>query len=207
MKKHLNTLTLWTLILCPLPLLWSLFYVFSRFQDMDQLALYADRIQTQSLQVKLAKNKEASLLQGFEHPDLHYLDKHVESLSLLLPEIKKLETLHNEYPDDVGIAKKWQGLKSSANKIRFSEEQIRSKAPFREVEEKQEQPVEMNEEDLKRLLCLIEGVSIWPYGPKEGKPPLIIKDLKLSKKELLGKEKTFVVTLELIKRETLPKAL
>jgi len=67
----------------------------------------------------------------------------------------------------------------------------------------QQHVVEVNEEDLKRLLCLIEGTTIWPYGPKEGRPLLIIKDFKLSKKELFSKEKVFSLSMQLIKRENL----
>lgn len=170
---------------------------------MQQLETLADRIQTKSLQFKLMEKRESSLLTGFKHPDPNYLDKHIETLTFLLPEIKKLEALQNEYPDADLVSKKLQALRPPANKLLFSEEQIRSTDRFREIEEMQERPVEMNEEDLKRLLCLIEGVTIWPYGPKEGRPLFIIKDLKLSKRELIAKEKTFVVSLELIKRETL----
>jgi hypothetical protein len=83
----------------------------------------------------------------------------------------------------------------------FVEEAVRSTELFREVELSQQQPVEVNEEDLKRLLCLIEGVTIWPYGPKEGRPLFIIKDFKLSKQELPSKEKVFLIAMQLIRRE------
>jgi hypothetical protein len=138
-----------------------------------------------------------------KNPDPHYLDKHVEPLTFLLPEIKKLETIQLENPDEEQIAKRLQWLKEGDNRLRFSEEQIRANALFRETEEKQQHSVELNEEDLKKLLCLIEGITIWPYGPKEGRPQLIIKEFKLTKKELSSYEKVFVVSMQLIKRENL----
>ncbi len=73
--------------------------------------------------------------------------------------------------------------------------------PFARSKRRQQTPIELNEEDLKRLLCLIEGATIWPYGPKEGRPQLIIKDFTLSKKELPSQEKVYVVSIQLIKRE------
>jgi hypothetical protein len=131
------------------------------------------------------------------------LDKNVESLTFLLPEIKKLEAIQSENPDEEQVGGRLQFLKEGSNRLTFAEEQIRTNESFREIEEQQQHPVEMNEEDLKKLLCLIEGITIWPYGPKEGRPQLIIKDFKLSKKEISSQEKVFVVSMQLIKRENL----
>jgi hypothetical protein len=142
------------------------------------------------------------LLTSLKNPDPHYLDKNVETLTFLLPEVKKLESLLAENPEEEQLGRRLQFLKNG-NRLIFSEEQIRTNDLFTEVEEKQQNPVEMNEEDLKKLLCLIEGITIWPYGPKEGRPQLIIKDFRLSKKELSSQEKVYVVSIQLIKRENL----
>jgi len=134
-----------------------------------------------------------------KNPDPHYLDKYIETLTFLVPELKKLEASENTEE----MQKRLQFIKDGANRLVFSEEEVRMAERLREIEEKQQHSVEMNEEDLKKLLCLIEGVTIWPYGPKEGRPQLIIKDFKLSKKKLSSQDKVFVVSMELIKRENI----
>lgn len=200
----LSPLPLWILIaVAPIPFFIFLFQFGSGIQQLSQLEEEMERIHARTVMVQESQRKESALLAALKTPDLHYLDKNVENLTFLLPEIKKLEAILAENPDDDQLIKRLQFLKEGNNRLVFSEEQIRTNAVFREIEEKQQRPVEMNEEDLKKLLCLIEGITIWPYGPKEGRPQLIINDFKLSKKEISSQEKVFVVSMQLIKRENL----
>jgi hypothetical protein len=193
------------LLLCaaPVPFFIFLFHFLFGLQKLDQLEGEMERIHMKMVLMQENQRKESSLLASLKNPDLHYLDKNIETLTFLLPEIKKLEAIQSENPEEDQFVKRLQFLKEGGNRLLFSEEQIRSNDLFRETEEKQQQSVELNEEDLKKLLCLIEGITIWPYGPKEGRPQLIIKDFKLSKKELSSHEKIFVVSMQLIKRENL----
>ncbi len=95
-------------------------------------------------------HKEKFLLSSLKNPDPHYLDKHVETLTFLLPEIKELETLQRDNAEEEQIYRRLQFLKEGENRIVFSEEHIRNGDLFTEVEEKQQHPIEMNEEDLKK---------------------------------------------------------
>lgn len=195
---------LWLLlVLIPLPFIYFLFQFVSGFQRLDQLEEEMERIHVRVLGTQEIERKESALLASLRHPNPRYLDEHIETLTFLFPELKKLEAIFLENPYDEQLGKRLQFLKEGGNTLVFSEEQVRSNATFREVEEKQQHPVEMNEEDLKKLLCFIEGVTIWPYGPKEGRPQLIIKDFRLSKKILSSQEKVYVVSMQLIKRENL----
>jgi hypothetical protein len=202
MKKYSNLLIGILLAIAPLPFFASLAHFFSGLQTLKELESELVRVSAKMVSNQALENKEASLLLALKNPDPHYLDKHVETLNFLLPEVKKLEAFQMEHPEDEQIAKRLLSLKATQNRLTFSEEQIRTNELFREVEEKQQRPIEVNEEDLKKLLCLIEGVTIWPYGPKEGRPLFIIKDFTLSKKELFAKEKIFIVSMQLIKRES-----
>ena len=199
----LSTKTLWAiLLLAPLPFFYCLFSFFIKVGHLNQLEMRFEQLHRQSLLLQSDQKKEKHLLSFLKSPDLHYIDKHIEPLVFLLPEIKKLEAFCAENSDAETVQKRLHFLKEE-NRLRFVEEEIRSNELFREIEEKQQVTIELNEEDLKKLLCLIEGVTIWPYGPKEGRPQLIIRDFKLSKKALSSQEKVFVVALELIKRESL----
>lgn len=196
--------SLWLLLLfAPIPFLICFFYFLFGLQKLNRLEKEAHRIHTKMILTQENQRKENFLLSSLKNPDLHYIDKNIETLTFLLPEIKKLEAIHLENPDEEQVIKRVHYLKEGSNRILFSEEVIRANDLFRETEEKQQQPVEINEEDLKKLLCFIEGITIWPYGPKEGRPQLIIKDFKLSKKELSNHNKVFVISMQLIKRENL----
>ena len=201
MKKYSNLLLGILLVVAPLPFFVALAHFFSGMQTLIELEGELYRVHAKMDSNLALENKEAAILSALKNPDSHYLDKYVETLTFLLPEMKKLEAFQREHPEDEQISKRLFSLKATQNRLTFSEEQIRTNALFREVEEKQQHPIEMNEEDLKKLLCLIEGVTIWPYGPKEGRPLFIIKDFTLCKKELFAKEKIFVVSMQLIKRE------
>lgn len=200
----LSPLALWlSLAIAPVPFFIFLFHFFFGIQKLDQLEKEMERVQTKMTLFQENQKKESFLLSSLKNPDPQYLDKHIETLTFLLPEIKKLETILFENQEEEQISKRLQFLKDEGNRLRFSEEQIRSNELFREIEEQQQHPIELNEEDLKKLLCLIEGVTIWPYGPKEGRPQLIIKDFKLTKKAISSHEKVFVISMQFIKRENL----
>ena len=146
--------------------------------------------------------KESVFLSSLKNPDHFYIDKHIETLCFLEPEIRKTEAQLLENPNDDTLKKRLHFLKEGPNRLLFSEVQTRQHNHFQEVEEKQQHVVEMNEEDLKKTLSLIEGVTIWPYGPKEMRPQLIIKDFQLSKKETSSQEFVYIINMDLIKRES-----
>lgn len=109
-----------------------------------------------------------------------------------------------ENPLNVDLQRRLQFLKSTSNRLIFIEEKRRKAKGFVEIEEKQQYPVEVNEEDLKRTLSLIEGMTIWPYGPKENPPQLLIRGLELTRKESASQEKVFLLRMHLLRRECSP---
>lgn len=199
--------TIWFLLsIAPLPFFYLLFHFVCGMQNLGQVETEMQRIYLKTAHLEEVQRKENALLASLKKPDPHYLDKYLETLIFLPAEIKKLEALQAENPEDELIAKRLQFLQQGGNRLIFSEEKIRNHELFREVEERQQYPIEVNEEDLKKLLCLIEGVTIWPYGPKEGRPQLIITDFKLTRKELPNQEKVYAVSMQLLKRENLESA-
>jgi len=204
LEIKLSNTSLWFLLFAaPIPFILFLCSFFFQLQDLNEIEQEMERIHVRESLAQEVKRKESALMTSLKHPDPNYLEKNIETLSFLLSEVKKIEALQSENFEDERTAKRMQFLKEGGNRLVFSEEQVRTNDTFREIEEKQQHPVEMNEEDLKKLLCLIEGITIWPYGPKEGRPQLIIKDFKLTKKEISPQEKVFVVSVQLIKRENL----
>lgn len=199
-----SPLGLWVIILiAPLPFVIFLFHFLFSLNHLEKLEEEIERIHLKTVHIEESKRRENSVAASLKNSDPHYLDKYIETLTFLFPEIKKLETILADNPENEQLIKRLHDLQEGSNRLRFAEEQIRTHELFREIEEKQQQPIELNEEDLKKLLCLLEGITIWPYGPKEGRPQLIIKDFHLSRKECPTQEKVFVLSLQLIKRENI----
>ena len=190
------------MIAAPIPFIYFLITFVSQFLAYEKLESEMEWINKKSAQMQILHQKENDFLASLKNPDHFYIDKHLETLCFLEPEIKKIEALLLDSPNDESLKKRLHFLKEGANRLLFSEIQTRQQNRFLEVEEKQQQPVEMNEEDLKKTLSLIEGVTIWPYGPKEKRPQLIIKDFQLSKKEISSQEFVYVLNTLLIRRES-----
>ena len=180
-------------ILLPLlPLVYLLASFFLQWQNLNFLTEEMARIHQKSIRMQEWKKKEDGFLSWLEKADHFYIDKHLETLVFLEPEAKKMEMLLLENPQNETLKKRLHFLKEGGNRLLFSEEAIHQHNQFQETEEKQQHGIEINEEDLKRMLSLIEGITIWPYGPKESRPQLIIDDFKLVKKELPSQENVFV---------------
>lgn len=109
-------------------------------------------------------------------------------IQLLSHEIKKLESAQRSAQQEARLA----FLKSS-NQIDFTSHFLGSW-----TQKKLVHPVEVDEEDLKRLLALIEGVGIWPYQSKSGGKIRSIQDFSLVKKTLPSQEKVYEITIDVL---------
>ncbi len=197
-----STRTLLLLILTPMPLFYAVVHFFFTLRQYETLESEMLRIFKKSHHLDLLHQKEQTLLSTLKNPDHFYIDNHLEPLTFLEPEIKKTETVLFENPNEEKLKKRLRFLKEGTNRLRFIETHTRTHGTFLEVEEDQQNPVEIDEEDLKKILSLVEGVTIWPYGPKEKRPQLIIRDFELSKKENSSQDYVFVINMNLIKRES-----
>lgn len=187
--------------LAPLPLLYFIFHHYSTLSHLDELGKKIETIHVRKKEEERIQKKQHSLLVSLSESDPSYIDNHLETLVFLESEIKKLEALFSDTSTDVASENRLRFLKGESNHLLFAEEKMRTKDKIREVTEKQQHPVEIHEEDLKKLLSLIEGMTIWPYGPKEGRPQLLIQDLHLTKNHPAGQDSVFVLSMQLIKRE------
>ncbi len=194
--KKLNAY--WILLLvAPLPLLCLLFYYSARVQQFSLLDERMEALHEKKQHVDQIQRRQHSFVCALAGADPLYIDKHLESLIFLESEVKKLETQMG----DETAAKRLHFLKEGENRLLFSEERMRTKDKTREIVEKMQHPVEVHEEDLKKLLCLIEGVTIWPYGPKEGRPQLLFQDFRLIRKQQPPNGAVFSLHFNMIKRE------
>ena len=194
----------WILLFgAPLPLFCLLLYYSAHMQRLSVLDERIEALYEKKQQADQIQRRQHSFLSALAGADPLYIDKHLESLTFLESEVKKLETQMNDAHGDETAAKRLRFLKEGENRLLFSEEKMRTKDKMREVVEKLQHPVEIHEEDLKKLLCFIEGVTIWPYGPKEGKPQFLFQDFRLMRKQQAPSGAVFTLNFTMIKRENL----
>ena len=182
------------LLLGPLPFLFILFQFSIKQQDFKQIEYKIAVLQKKFTLANIQKDKETVFLNNLKQAPSTYLDRHIETLSFLETEKQKLREKQSN-PSRLALLE-------GSNRLRFVEEQIKRTQELQETEEAQEKPVEMNEEDLKKTLALVEGTSIGPYATITPRPQLIISSFDLKKKGVSPYEQVYEVSMKLIKRET-----
>ncbi len=201
----LKRLLLYVLLVGLLPPLLALLFFLSRKNSVEALRnnilmvkdLGSKRERKQALNIAVRNN--------FHDADHFYIDKQLETLSFLQPEIEGLQKAmsNKNFPDDENIKKRLEVLTSTANNMVFTEGVVQSTPQFQEVTESLVHPVEVNVEDLKTILARIEGTEIGKEAPGPNRPQLIILDFKIEKKSITEKNQVFLLNLKLLKREFL----
>lgn len=198
-----NRALLYFIILCMLPFIVVVIFFFSEQTQVDELNATLEFAQHQAF---IKEKKEASntaVKNQFRDVDHFYIDKHLETLIFLEPEIDQLQQILNDksFADDDRIRKRLDMLTGSKNSMNFVEGVVQTTPYFQETTETLVNPVEISIDDLKKILSRIEGVEFGPYAPTPNRPQLIITDLKLEKKKVGDKNEVFQLNLKLIKRE------
>lgn len=200
----LNRLLLYVLLLGLLLPVLSLFYFFTQKKRLESLH---NNIQMVNLLATTRERKQAiniAVRNNFRDADHFYIDKNLETLSFLDPEIEGLQKVlsNKNFPDDENIKKRLEFLTGPTNNMVFTEGVVQSTPQFQEVTESLVHPVEVNDEDLKNILARIEGTTIGNATPGPNRPQLIILDFKIERKNILDNQ-VYLLNLKLLKREFL----
>ena len=202
--KHIPFQRLWwyLVILSTLPLFLTGFLFLKRWE-------IGEAIERQLLQVReaaLAKNQKqalnAAVRRCFQEADHFYIDKYLETLTFLEPEIDSLQKVlaQKNVVIDESLKKRFSFLESG-NKMVFSEGVVQKYPSFQETVETLVQPVEVYPEDIQTILARIEGVVIGPHQPGPGRPQLIVTEFKIDKKKINDKNEVYLLNVKLLKRE------
>lgn len=167
----------------------------NHLEEMEQMALLREKKQAINMAVR----------NHYRDADHFYIDKYLETLVFLEPEVESLQKIINDknFPDDEHIKKRLEILTGPGNSLVFSEGIVQSTPIFQETTETLVHPVEVNGSDLQNTLAKIEGVDIGEYTSGPNRPQLIILDFKLDRKSITEKNEVFVLNLKLLKREFL----
>jgi hypothetical protein len=139
----------------------------------------------------------------YAEADHFYIDKHLETVTFLEPEIESLQKLlgNKNLADDEAIKRRLEMLSGQGNALTFSEGVVTATPAFQETTETLIHPVEINNKDLQKILARIEGIQIGEFAPSPSRPQLIVLDFKLDRRAVTEKNEIFVLNLKLLKRE------
>jgi len=193
------------LCLGALPLILVVFLFFSQKNELEEFQESLEVLQHQALIKEKKQALNMAVRQHFRDADHFYIDKHLETLVFLEPEIEQLQkiVLDKNFADDDRIKKRLELLTGQGNALVFTEGVVQSFPLFQETSETLVHPVEVNGADIKKILARIEGVKIGEYGPSPYRPQLVISEFKLDKKKINDKNEVYLLNLKLIKREFL----
>lgn len=183
------------------PCVLVLFSTITAHRQLDELTNRVLFFKKKKTLMQKQINQEQKLVEQLKSTDRDYVETQLESLRFLEPECQKLQALLLSDSNKLMHQQRLDFLQGEKNTLRFKEKDFQRMDHYQEVDLLQEHPVEMNRGDLKKLLARIENVQIDTYQPGKNPPDFLIKNFELIKKPLSTTEETFVIQLELIKRE------
>ncbi len=197
-----NPVLLTAMILLLLPLAYLIPTYLERAEHLRSVTTKMHSLHQLMLKKERTMEREQNLLSQISQADPTYLETSIESLPLLETERQKWNIFASHLETNQALKEKISFLEKGQNRFRFSEGESRSCSLFQEIEEKQQSPVDLSEDDLKKVLSLTEGVKIHPFFPSTKSPQLLIYSFELSKKMIPEmKEKVYTLQMQLIKRE------
>lgn len=177
----------------------SSFFLFSEKQATE---LFQDQFSSIALKAKTAfakKIRKEKFLETHKNSAPYFLDKEIESLSFLENEKARLKSwfAHPAIANKDALKKRLSFLESHQNYLSFADDEIQISKTYKETLEKQRERVEVDSDDLKNLLALIEETS----EESNLRPQLVICDFFLKKKTTELQNEVYELKMDLLKRE------
>jgi hypothetical protein len=202
-KISQNRLVIYLMLFGLIPFFLVVFSYLSDRSELDALEQQLDATHYSLLSQQQKQSLNNRVRAHFRDADHFYIDKHLETLTFLESEIEALQQIvsHNAVAGNPRVEERLEFLLSPANCLAFTESAVLSYDNFQEMIETAIHTVEVNTEDLQKILSRIEGTKIGPYTAPTGKPQLIITDFRLERKKTLNQNEVFLLYVKLLKRE------
>ena len=185
-----------------LPCLVSFCFLYTKQQKIGALEEQVLFFQTKMEKKKQFRLQEEEVLSQIQNANKNYIQEQLETLTFLIPEKQKWKMCLAGLDSSPEIKEKYAFLEGLDNKIEFSENGLQKTPLFEERELSLLTPIKINEEDLKKLLSSVEGVSIGPYLQVKGAPQMIITSFSLEKSTFSEmQEEIYTVQMQLLTRQ------
>ncbi|WP_044881519.1 hypothetical protein [Neochlamydia sp. EPS4] len=187
-----------------LPLIFVALHFYSQLEKLNHLKETIHCTHDTAIMREKKQATNMAVIQHFREADHHYIDKYLESLVFLETEIESLQKLENSknFAFDDALKKRLEHLTNN-NSLAFTEGVVQSYPLFQETTETLVHPVEVDVEDIQKILSRIEAIPIGPYAPPSHPPQLLILDFKINRKNISENNEAFSLDLKLLKREFL----
>ncbi|MEC7840246.1 MAG: hypothetical protein VX777_09440 [Chlamydiota bacterium] len=198
-----SRLVLYVMIAGVLPLFFVMVNYWSTQNTLDELDIMIENIENKVINYKKQQGKNIAVINHYRDADHFYIDKYLETLNFLEPEIEALQKIvnHKNFTGDVNITKRMDFLTGSGNSMIFTEGVVQSYPLYQETTESLTHSIEVNVNDIKKILARVEGVNVGPYKPGPNRPQLIVMDFKIDKKQQPNENEIYQLNMKLLKRE------
>lgn len=176
------------------PFFATAFILFHKYSDLQELKCRFEIAQKNQKKSLERLHRKESFLSRYANKNPYFLNQKIEDFPLLQNEKNKIVSMINTsaFPNAEVLNNRLQDLEN--NHISFIEENTQILGNIKEIEEKQSNPVQMDEEDLKNVLFSLEF-------EQNDSPQILITDFRLSKQSTSLQQQVFEVEMDLIKRE------
>ncbi len=190
------------LLLGLLPLLVSIFCCLHFYQELKISRTAIEEIHQQLYRTEIVSKRKHAYLARYGNYDPYFLDQLGESLSFLQDERRFLETfLKYQALRNCNMMHHRLEFLRNQNRLRFSEESHIHTSHFEETYLQQIQPVEVDFNDLKKILACLEGVEfVDEEQAGDQRPQIIIKECRISGKNTSDYRDPLLLQTKLIKR-------
>lgn len=194
---------IYIMIFCLLPSLLAALWVWSELSVVEGVRDQLENVKEHAFLKEKRQSSNQNLSTYYKDADHFYIDKQLETLTFLDPEVEALQKLtsRKNIPEDETVRRRLEKLTGPENALSFTEGVVQNYGAFQETTETLSHPVEVSINDLYKILSRVEGVSINGEPIPEGRPQLIILDFRLNKKKSLDQNEVFQLNMKLLKRE------
>ncbi|MBA3603598.1 MAG: hypothetical protein H0W50_08155 [Parachlamydiaceae bacterium] len=186
-----------------LPVLVTAYLFWSDLDYINSFEYNLENVEELAMRVEKKQISNKATLNEHRNADHFYIDKQLETLTFLEPEVESLKkTAENpHFIEDEPTRKRLNFLTGKQNHLTFSESNVQSTPFFQEVTETLLYPVEINLQDLQKILTVVEGRDLGVFKTPDGRPQLLILDFKIEKKNIREENQVFDLNMKLLKRE------
>jgi hypothetical protein len=179
LKKHFK---LFFLLICFIPIFFSALYIFSQFQKINKNQKTIEYAFSHLKKNYRKRIQQKAFIEKYSKSDPNFIHKNLEALHFMHDEKIKLEKLYNNDSfRGATLVKNRLNFLKNENKFSLKEEVRYSTTALKETNLKLNSPIEINEDDLKKLLSAVEEVTISKFIPLDNAPQMIIQNFELKK--------------------------
>lgn len=186
-----------------IPLLFSFFFMKSRFEKLEESRDCFKQIKWRAQKVAQSQKSRNAFLKTYRRVDPNFLNHRAEPLLFLQSEIDALKVIygHPTFQSCPAIKERLDYLTKGKNRLVFLETNREMSSLVEESYFEQSAPIQVDGDDIKKILSTIEGLPIAPYETIiTDRPQLIIHRFDLKRSESLERE-SYYLEMNLIQRE------